>query len=276
MEERMTPRTAGALPPEYAVTKDEAEQLGLTKRDAENYLKRFLAEERKSDEAMWAKGDLLLEVEPMAERGVNPGVGARLRWLAEKLDTSRATLAYYRGTAAQWPREYRVQGVSWAVHRVLAYQADRFDLIHNPPDGGWSDPKAKVLIRERALADLATGKKKPGPRTKTDEQRAAEALAKAQAAVEKAAAGKDESPIDLLKAARHKYDGLVSLSEGALLQLNRAMPGLPDDETFERDLAKINRVKNNLGWIEFAMRTRQCLSDDAIREVSSSNDPDRA
>lgn len=39
----------------------------------------------------------------------------------------------YRFTAAHWPPEHRMQGVSIDIHRILMGHPDRFELIRNPP-----------------------------------------------------------------------------------------------------------------------------------------------
>lgn len=89
-------------------------------------------------------GDYALEVEPMREYGGQERsddlftVKNSLFGLAEDIGVSYSMVKQARWTASRWPKEHRVEGVSFTVHRILAGIADdeeRFEVLRTPPEG---------------------------------------------------------------------------------------------------------------------------------------------
>lgn len=129
--------------------------------------------------AQWALGDAALEIEPLRGWGGHlrvpeegQSVEEALKFFAEDMGLSVATVRTYRWVAAKWPGERRVAGVSWEVHKILASAADPFEVIAHPPlnertgrrawDGdaakravGWKT-STPVTVQEKveAVADL--------------------------------------------------------------------------------------------------------------------------
>ncbi|MCX5206063.1 DUF6192 family protein [Streptomyces sp. NBC_00237] len=92
-------------------------------------------------ETLFKLGDNALEVEPLqAKGGSRPSahedvqsVEETLRRFADDVGMCIGTLMNYRLTAAHWPSEHRVVGVSIEIHRILMGHPDRFELIRKPP-----------------------------------------------------------------------------------------------------------------------------------------------
>lgn len=89
-------------------------------------------------------GDYALEVEPMREAGGQERtdglftVKDSLFRLAEDIGVSCKSLSGNRWTASKWPKDRRVAGVSFTVHRIFASITDeeeRFATILTPPKG---------------------------------------------------------------------------------------------------------------------------------------------
>lgn len=89
-------------------------------------------------------GDRALEIEPMQQRGGQQAgdpqwsVNATLTRLAEDIGLKVNSVKSARWVASRWPADRRRPGVSWTVHRVLAYidrDEERFDAILTPPGG---------------------------------------------------------------------------------------------------------------------------------------------
>jgi hypothetical protein len=89
-------------------------------------------------------GDYALEVEPMRESGGQERsdelftVKDSLFRLAEDIGVSYRSLSENRWVASRWPKERRVTGVSFTVHRIFAGITDeeeRFAVILTPPEG---------------------------------------------------------------------------------------------------------------------------------------------
>ncbi|MEU7222255.1 DUF6192 family protein [Streptomyces chrestomyceticus] len=83
-------------------------------------------------------GDNALEIEPLQPRGgARPAPGEEVQEslgrFADDIGVATSTVIQYRYTAAHWPPEHRVKGVSLDVHRILMVRPDRFELIRNPP-----------------------------------------------------------------------------------------------------------------------------------------------
>ncbi|MFJ8636433.1 DUF6192 family protein [Streptomyces sp. NPDC093568] len=86
-------------------------------------------------------GDNALEIEPLqAKGGARSAMGEdvqsvqeTLRRFADDVGVNVASILSYRNTAAHWPPEQRVKGVSLDVHRILIGHPDRFEVIRNPP-----------------------------------------------------------------------------------------------------------------------------------------------
>ncbi|MFB8105864.1 MULTISPECIES: DUF6192 family protein [unclassified Streptomyces] len=98
-------------------------------------------------------GDYALEVEPMRESGGQERtdglftVKESLFRLAEDIGISYKSLSGNRWTASKWPKDRRVVGVSFTVHRIFASITDeeeRFTTILTPPQGktGWTPDEA--------------------------------------------------------------------------------------------------------------------------------------
>lgn len=116
-----------------------------------------------ADNVQWTEGDLALQVEhlPPTERPRDPDTGAflateesALKRYADDVDVPYATLQSYRTTAFAWPPSSRLDGAGFEVHKILASQDDRFDLIQ--PD--MTTRAARDLVRKRNFASRG----KPG------------------------------------------------------------------------------------------------------------------
>jgi hypothetical protein len=108
----------------------------------------------------WRYGDLALEAAPI---GGGKRADKLAKWAAEvgwdRLDRSMDTLINYRGVAAAWPAERRVDA-SWTAHQRLASHPERFELIK---------PGMTVDEAERLVA-----KRREEPRQETTEEPPAE------------------------------------------------------------------------------------------------------
>ncbi|WP_327749930.1 DUF6192 family protein [Streptomyces europaeiscabiei] len=105
-------------------------------------------------------GDHALEIEPMRPHGGSLpaggedlfGVRETLEMYAEDVGVPYNQVRLNRQTASRWPAEYRVQGVSFEIHRILEKLDDRFERITNPPrhprDGvaRWTQDAAKRQV----------------------------------------------------------------------------------------------------------------------------------
>ncbi|GAA1071900.1 hypothetical protein F4556_003751 [Kitasatospora gansuensis] len=89
-------------------------------------------------------GDLTLKMIPLlGPEGGNRGVFIVLDRYADEIGSNVHTLLRYRHEATAWPPDKRASGVSWSIHAALDALEDRFELIHNPPDGKrWTEDKA--------------------------------------------------------------------------------------------------------------------------------------
>ncbi|MEU5163857.1 DUF6192 family protein [Streptomyces sp. NPDC020875] len=89
-------------------------------------------------------GDLTLKMVPVRAPGGNQGVFMVLDRFADQIGSNVHTLMDYRHVAHVWPPDQRVRGVAWSVHRAFDALEDRFDLIHNPPNGAdrWTEDAA--------------------------------------------------------------------------------------------------------------------------------------
>ncbi|MGW0990707.1 DUF6192 family protein [Streptomyces sp. NPDC002486] len=105
-------------------------------------------------------GDRALEIEPMREPGghhaVDPewSVTMTLTRLAEDIGLKFSTVKSARWTSSRWPADRRQKGVSYTVHRILAYIEDdqeRFDAILTPPGGKarWTPDEASRRVGNR-------------------------------------------------------------------------------------------------------------------------------
>lgn len=116
-----------------------------------------------ADGVQWVEGDLALQVEalPGDERPRDPETGLfiedetkQLKRYADDIGITFATLKTYRLTAVAWPTTLRRAEVSWHVHKTLAAQEDRFDLIR---------PAMTVREAERIVTQRRAGNTgKPG------------------------------------------------------------------------------------------------------------------
>lgn len=88
----------------------------------------------KTDVIAWEIGDLLLELVPQAadpHGGAVTGMKALVTQWKEDVDAPWAysTLMGFRVAAMRWPKDKREPNASFAVHRLLAANPDRFELI---------------------------------------------------------------------------------------------------------------------------------------------------
>lgn len=113
---------------------------------------------KSQSELQFILGDLALEVLPLPRRGgrIPPQEYEILAMFAEKLGMSRERLEDYRRVSAAWPREHRVEGVSWSVHAILSHHADRFQAIKAPPvdprtgERHWTCDTANAVLGRQA------------------------------------------------------------------------------------------------------------------------------
>ncbi|MEO3768629.1 DUF6192 family protein [Streptomyces sp. B8F3] len=105
-------------------------------------------------------GDRALEIEPMREPGGHHGVDSEwsvtttLTRLAEDIGLKFSTVKSARWTSSRWPADRRQRGVSYTVHRILAYiekDQERFDAILTPPGGKarWTPDDASRRVGNR-------------------------------------------------------------------------------------------------------------------------------
>lgn len=105
-------------------------------------------------------GDRALEIEPMREPGghndVDPewSVTAVLTRLAEDIGLKFSTVKSARWTSPRWPVDRRRKGVSFTVHRILAYieiEEERFAAILALPEGKvrWTVDDARRRVGNR-------------------------------------------------------------------------------------------------------------------------------
>jgi hypothetical protein len=108
------------------------------------------------DGHQWAEGDLALQVEALTpeSRPRDPETGEFiedqnkvLRRYADDIDMSYRTLKEYRRTAEAWPVSRRGDA-GFEVHKLLAAQSDRFDVIHE----GMTKREAEQIVRKRNAA----------------------------------------------------------------------------------------------------------------------------
>lgn len=111
------------------------------------------------DSMQWTEGDLALQVEalPSHDRPRDPETGdfikdevKALKRYAEDIDIPYSTMQDYRRTAEAWPQDGRAPGVGWMVHKTLATQEDRFELIR---EEGMTTRRARKIVSKRRLAN---------------------------------------------------------------------------------------------------------------------------
>lgn len=116
------------------------------------------AAREQADGVHWTEGDLALQIEVLRpeDRPRDPETGkiiegqvGQIRRYAEDIGVEYDTLKKYRATAEAWPPETRAPSVSWAIHRTLNAQPDRFDLIHER----MTVREARAIIRQRNSAN---------------------------------------------------------------------------------------------------------------------------
>jgi hypothetical protein len=84
---------------------------------------RLLAEQEARSN--WDLGDLALEIVP---EGVGR-VGETLEAFGDEIGVSGIKLKDCRRTAAAWPKQYRVTGAPWTLHRDFGVQPDRWEQL---------------------------------------------------------------------------------------------------------------------------------------------------
>lgn len=130
-------------------------------------------------------GDYALEVEPMREYGGQEQsdqlftVKDSLFRLAEDIGLSYASVRNARWAASKWPRDRRMPGVSFSVHKILASITDdeeRFSAIASPPEGKsrWTPDEANRRVGRQVVKPVTPQEKISAIHTlATDEQVAA-------------------------------------------------------------------------------------------------------
>jgi hypothetical protein len=126
---------------------------------AERY-RELVAEGRQAVEAMgafqWRLGDIAVEICPMQPHGGQQRsasgeegllISSVLAEYAEDVGLSAHSVENFRWTSSRWPRERRVAGISYTVHRILGSEGDehkRFSLLAGPPKDGarWTPDEA--------------------------------------------------------------------------------------------------------------------------------------
>lgn len=144
---------------------------------------------RKDDGAQWSIGDALLEEIGPRSRAKKQDVAFKqcAGWLAERnFDYKPTTLRIFRDTAAAFPAESRVPGVSWKAHAVaadepkaLAHALEESEETGKPVTKRAVERKKKALKsskRKRAIPQKKSTKKATQSKAdqKADEAAAAE------------------------------------------------------------------------------------------------------
>lgn len=116
--------------------------------------------------AQFTLGDMALEIEPMRPVGGSVPHGTEdlftvaesLQIFADDIGVERSTVEDWRYTANRWPKDKRMEGVSFTVHRILASVTDedeRWAAVHdaplNPRTGArqWTPDGAKRVVGQR-------------------------------------------------------------------------------------------------------------------------------
>jgi hypothetical protein len=115
-------------------------------------------------------GDYALEVEPMREAGGQQRsdslftVKDSLFRLSEDIGLSYKTVDTARWTASKWPKDRRVVGVSFTVHKILASITDdeeRYEAITRPPEGKslWTPDEANRRVGRQVVKPVTPQEK---------------------------------------------------------------------------------------------------------------------
>src|SRR5690606_36664382 len=116
--------------------------------DTENQWDALVERGRVAAQSQWVLGDLALEVETTYG-------GGQLQEYADAIGVEYDALRDYRMVAETYGSAERSAKVGWTVHRVLASQPDRHDLLKSSPrDHGiaadtWTYRAARELVRRR-------------------------------------------------------------------------------------------------------------------------------
>ncbi|MFD4407187.1 DUF6192 family protein [Nocardia sp. NPDC058499] len=119
----------------------------MTRKQYDRLVKEGLELVAQQTYSQFKLGENALKIEPMGARSggrVAPDdeistVAWSIRMYAEDVGVPESTLAGYRWVASRWPRKYRVAGVSYYIHKILAGVGDpddpeeRHELLLNPP-----------------------------------------------------------------------------------------------------------------------------------------------
>ncbi|MFG2683972.1 DUF6192 family protein [Streptomyces sp. NPDC048392] len=115
-------------------------------------------------------GDYALEVEPMREAGGQERgdelftVKDSLFRLAEDIGVSYSQVRSVRWTASKWPKDRRVSGVSFTVHKIMASIVDdeeRWATILTPPEGKsrWTPDEANRRVGRQIVKPVTPQEK---------------------------------------------------------------------------------------------------------------------
>ena len=161
---------------------DEGKVGAVSMERYQQLVARLIEIEENNTQGQFESGDAALEIEPMHEHGGEVAsepllrVAASLERLSDDTRIPAATLETRRWVCSRWPAQYRVRGVSFSVHKILASISDkheRWERITKPPLNSrtgrheWTEDEAKrvvgqkvnhpvtVLEKVRAIHDLA-------------------------------------------------------------------------------------------------------------------------
>jgi len=164
------------------------------------------AAREQADNVQWVEGDLARQVEalPADERPRDSDgrfiedEARTLKRYAEDVDIPYGMVQEYRRVAQAWPTSLR-RDVAWQVHKALAAQDDRFELIRE----GMTVREAQDIVRRRNAASRG----KPGWFELLGT--VADTLAKADKQLAKAEAAIDRAPNRTLRTKAHQYAQLA-------------------------------------------------------------------
>jgi hypothetical protein len=135
---------------------------GYTRDEWTDFLKRGRRVIRTKSASNFELGDLLIEM--LADRSLATGEVTRIVGLfARQIRSTEKSLKGYRYVAAAWPADKRRDDVPWTVHRNLAPDPNRFELIRQEPSdeldphehGVWT-VDASLRARQNMPGDPAT------------------------------------------------------------------------------------------------------------------------
>lgn len=115
----------------------------------EDYVTKFLEYDDASEDALWDKGELLLEfTEQQSLEVITPAKKRKgLRSLASDVGKHHKTLERWRYTAEIFPPDKRIMDLSFSHHTAAAYSEDPHYWIAKAADEGWSKTQLLNAIK---------------------------------------------------------------------------------------------------------------------------------